>query len=121
MAELLLARAMASTNIAAPPEKVFDAWLSEDVASRFVAAGNHEVSAISSDPLDGGSVNVPNVPFFDASGYLVEGEGVVPDVAVERDPAVAEDAQLAAAVAQLLGAIAEAPYTPPAKPPGGWV
>lgn len=68
--------------------------------------------------IDGGGVNVPNVPFFDETGYLVEGHGVEPDVEVERDPASAEDAQLLAAVRLLLEAIAETPYDPPPKPPG---
>jgi len=74
MAELLLARALASTNIAAPPEKVFDAWLTKDIASCFLAAGNHEVSAISIDPREGGAFNVSMAntdSSFDHHGHYV--------------------------------------------------
>jgi tricorn protease len=52
--------------------------------------------------IDGGFVNVPNAPFFDESGWLIEGEGLHPDVAVERDPAAGTDAQLDAALARLM-------------------
>ena len=58
MAELLLARAMASTTIAAPPEKVFNAWLDEDLASRFLAAGQTSVGALSIDAREGGAFSV---------------------------------------------------------------
>lgn len=68
--------------------------------------------------IDGGTVNVPNVPFFDETGFLIEGHGVESGVAVERDPALAEDAQLTAAIAQMLEAIAETPYVAPPKPSG---
>ncbi|HWW62240.1 MAG TPA: S41 family peptidase, partial [Thermoanaerobaculia bacterium] len=47
--------------------------------------------------IDGGAVNIPNAPFFDESGWLIEGHGLDPDVVVEGDP----DAQLDAAVKAL--------------------
>ncbi|HYH06998.1 MAG TPA: S41 family peptidase [Thermoanaerobaculia bacterium] len=52
--------------------------------------------------IDGGAVNVPNAPFFDETGWMAEGEGLVPDIAVTRDPAAEPDAQLEAAVQALL-------------------
>jgi tricorn protease len=52
--------------------------------------------------IDGGSINVPSAPFFDETGWLIEGEGLAPDIAVTRDPAADEDAQLEAAVKALL-------------------
>jgi len=48
--------------------------------------------------IDGGAVNVPNAPFFDESGWLIEGTGLEPDYPVERDPAAAGDVQLEEAV-----------------------
>jgi len=51
--------------------------------------------------IDGGAVNVPNAPFFDDTGWLIEGQGLEPDVKVERDPAASDDAQLDAAIAAL--------------------
>lgn len=51
--------------------------------------------------IDGGAVNVPNAPFYDESGWLLEGHGLEPDVAVERDPASDADAQLDAAIRTL--------------------
>jgi len=50
--------------------------------------------------IDGGSVNVPDAPFFDAEGHTYEGVGIEPDVVVPRDPASTVDAQLEAAVRQ---------------------
>jgi tricorn protease len=35
--------------------------------------------------IDGGSVNVPNAPFFDESGWLIEGHGLEPDVVVDDE------------------------------------
>jgi tricorn protease len=52
--------------------------------------------------IDGGAVNVPNAPFFDTAGWMPEGEGLEPDVAMTRDPAADADAQLEAAVQALL-------------------
>jgi hypothetical protein len=46
-------------------------------------------------------VNVPNAPFFDDSGWLIEGHGLDPDVMIVRDPSRTEDAQLDAAIAAL--------------------
>ena len=55
--------------------------------------------------IDGGSINVPAAPFFDETGWLLEGRGLEPDVAIEDDPAANEDAQLDAAIAALLAQI----------------
>lgn len=69
--------------------------------------------------IDGGAVNVPNAPFFDESGWLIEGRGFVPDVVVENDPAGmfrGEDAQLDAAVKAMLEAVQQRPYAPPKIP-----
>lgn len=48
--------------------------------------------------IDGGALNIPNAPFFDETGWQPEGHGIDPDVAVELDPAAAEDAQLEEAI-----------------------
>lgn len=58
MAELLLARAMASTSIKAPPEKIFDAWLNPDLAGRFLAAGSTHVESIKIDAREGGAFRI---------------------------------------------------------------
>ncbi|HYC58100.1 MAG TPA: S41 family peptidase [Thermoanaerobaculia bacterium] len=59
--------------------------------------------------LDGGEVNVPNAPFFDESGWLIEGHGIDPDVIVEDDPArrteFDPDPQLVTAVQAMLEAL----------------
>ncbi|HEY0160442.1 MAG TPA: S41 family peptidase, partial [Thermoanaerobaculia bacterium] len=52
--------------------------------------------------IDGGSVNVPNAPFLDETGWMAEGEGLGPDIVVTRDPAARSDAQLDAAVQALM-------------------
>jgi tricorn protease len=70
--------------------------------------------------IDGGAVSVPNAPFFDETGWLIEGHGIETDVNVEDDPARrerGEDAQLDAAIAAMLKAIAERPYVEPPVPP----
>jgi tricorn protease len=59
--------------------------------------------------IDGGSINVPNAPFFDESGWLIEGHGLEPDLPVTRDPAADADAQLEAAVQALLAKLPPAP------------
>ncbi|HEV7921358.1 MAG TPA: S41 family peptidase [Thermoanaerobaculia bacterium] len=56
--------------------------------------------------IDGGAVNVPNAPFFDAEGgFSIEGHGIDPDVVVEQDPAQAKDAQLEAAIKAMLAVL----------------
>jgi tricorn protease len=57
--------------------------------------------------IDGGAVNVPNAPFFDESGWLIEGHGLEPDVVIARDPVSEADAQLDKAIEVLLK-----PHTP---------
>lgn len=53
--------------------------------------------------IDGGAVNVPNAPFFDESGWLIEGRGLEPDIAVFDDPARLDvDAQLDRAIEEML-------------------
>jgi len=68
--------------------------------------------------IDGGSVNVPDAPFFDGSGWLIEGHGLDPDVVVEDDPVRpgGRDPQLEAAIRAMRKAIAEHAYVPPVKP-----
>jgi tricorn protease len=69
--------------------------------------------------IDGGYVNVPNAPFFDESGWPIEGHGLDPDIEVELDPArmLREgDAQLDAAVKAMLSALAAKPYRAPSRP-----
>ena len=71
--------------------------------------------------LDGGYVNVPNAPFYNETGWLFEGHGLDPDVAVEPDPArmwTEGDAQLAAAVKTLSEALNTKTFRPPALPAG---
>jgi tricorn protease len=65
--------------------------------------------------IDGGAVNVPNAPFYDESGWLIEGHGLAPDRLVEWDPARPEDPQLEAAITEMLAAIAK-PYRAPGPP-----
>jgi len=65
--------------------------------------------------IDGGAVNVPNAPFYDESGWLIENHGVEPDRLVFWDPAKAADPQLEAAIEEMMKAIAK-PYRAPGKP-----
>ncbi|HKR64168.1 MAG TPA: S41 family peptidase, partial [Thermoanaerobaculia bacterium] len=61
--------------------------------------------------IDGGSLNVPNAPFFDDSGWIGEGRGIEPDVVIEDDPArrgpMDLDPQLDAAVRALMSKLKE--------------
>ena len=67
--------------------------------------------------IDGGSVNVPEFGFADVNGnYVIEGEGVEPDIEVDNDPAsviAGRDPQLERAIEEVLNKI-EA--NPPALP-----
>ena len=70
--------------------------------------------------IDGGSLNVPAAPFFDRGEWLIEGHGIVPDVAVEDDPGsrteMGIDPQLRAAVREMMKAIETKPYRVPNVP-----
>ncbi|MEA2336192.1 MAG: tricorn protease [Thermoanaerobaculia bacterium] len=66
--------------------------------------------------IDGGSINVPDAPFFDRSGWLIENHGLDPDVAVNLDPSRPGDPQLEAAIAAMRKAIAAHPYVSPHRP-----
>lgn len=70
--------------------------------------------------IDGGSVFVPEFGLGQPDkGWIVEGEGVSPDIEVENDPVSGEDAQLDRAIEEVLGRIeSEKPvYAPKPAPP----
>ncbi len=75
--------------------------------------------------IDGGGLTAPDYRVYDAEGrWIIENEGVVPDVTVELDPAEmadGRDAQLEAAIEYLLDKLEEEPVTWPehAAPPSG--
>ncbi len=77
---------------------------------------------ISGNPglIDGGYVSVPTFGFYETDGtWGVEGHGVDPDIEVLADPALMReggDPQLERAVAEMLAAIADHPYTLPQRP-----
>jgi tricorn protease len=70
--------------------------------------------------LDGGNVFVPQQATNDVDGsYIIEGEGVSPDIEVENDPlsvAAGRDPQLERAVKEVLKAIERDPKRLPKKP-----
>jgi tricorn protease len=70
--------------------------------------------------IDGGSVNVPEFGFANLDGeYVIEGEGVHPDIEVDNDPAsvlAGRDRQLERAIAELLSRIENDPRRFPDRP-----
>jgi tricorn protease len=70
--------------------------------------------------LDGGNATVPLQATNDVNGnYIVEGEGVPPDIEVENDPAsvlAGHDPQLERGIEEVLKAIAAKPMKPPKRP-----
>ncbi|AKS41889.1 S41 family peptidase [Wenzhouxiangella marina] len=70
--------------------------------------------------IDGGSVNVPEFGFSDVNGnWVVEGEGVTPDIEVENDPAsviAGRDPQLERAIQEVMQKIESDPPRFPARP-----
>ncbi|MBA2354701.1 MAG: PDZ domain-containing protein, partial [Acidobacteria bacterium] len=69
--------------------------------------------------MDGGNVTAPNLAIFTEDGWVVENEGVAPDVEVEQTPAdviKGGDPQLERAIAMALEALAKSPVTPPKRP-----
>jgi tricorn protease len=71
--------------------------------------------------IDGGSVSVPMQATNDVDGsYIIEGEGVSPDIEVENDPAsviAGGDPQLERGVKEVLARMAEKPMRLPKRPP----
>jgi tricorn protease len=69
--------------------------------------------------MDGGSVTAPNVAIWTEDGWVVENEGVAPDVEVEQTPAdvlAGRDPQLEKAVEIALAELAKNPPRTPARP-----
>lgn len=71
--------------------------------------------------LDGGTVFVPTTATNDVDGsYVIEGQGVTPDIEVENDPAsviAGRDPQLERAIQEVLGAMQREPRQLPSRPP----
>jgi tricorn protease len=71
--------------------------------------------------VDGGSMQVPRYGNYIGDEWVVEGPGVSPTIEVESDPnlyAQGVDAQLEAAVKDMLAKIARNPIVRPIEPPG---
>jgi tricorn protease len=70
--------------------------------------------------IDGGSVNVPEFGFADIGGnYVIEGEGVSPDIEVDNDPAsviAGRDPQLERAIEEVMNRIEANPPSFPDRP-----
>lgn len=67
--------------------------------------------------LDGGEVYVPEFGMGGPDGdWIIEGEGVAPDIEVDNDPAGSGDAQLDRGIAEVLQRIEARPPAYPAKP-----
>lgn len=70
--------------------------------------------------LDGGFVTAPNLAIWTEDGFVVENEGVPPDVEVEQLPAqiiAGRDPQLEKAIEIALAELAKSPPTTPQRPP----
>ncbi|HEV7373153.1 MAG TPA: S41 family peptidase [Pyrinomonadaceae bacterium] len=71
--------------------------------------------------IDGGYVNIPNAPFFSNDGeWLIENQGIEPDVEVLDDPSLmadGHDPQLEAAIRLMLEEIRRKPKPQPRRPP----
>ncbi|MEE4638815.1 MAG: S41 family peptidase [Wenzhouxiangella sp.] len=70
--------------------------------------------------IDGGSVNVPEFGFADVNGnWVIEGEGVEPDIEVDNDPAsviAGRDPQLERAIEEVMARIQADPPSFPERP-----
>ena len=69
--------------------------------------------------MDGGNVTAPNLAIFTEEGWVVENEGVPPDIEVEQTPAdviAGKDPQLERAIKEALDALAKNPVKTPARP-----
>jgi len=69
--------------------------------------------------MDGGTVTAPNLAIFTDEGWVVENEGVAPDIEVEQTPAdviAGRDPQLDRAIKEALDALARHPVKAPTRP-----
>jgi tricorn protease len=69
--------------------------------------------------MDGGSVTAPNLAIFTDEGYIVENEGVPPDMEVEMRPAdviAGRDPQLEKAIEVALAELKKNPPKTPTRP-----
>jgi tricorn protease len=70
--------------------------------------------------MDGGTVTAPNLAIWTEDGFIVENEGVAPDVEVEQTPKdviAGRDPQLEKAIEIVLAELAKAPPVTPKRPP----
>jgi tricorn protease len=70
--------------------------------------------------MDGGRVTAPNLAIWTEDGFIVENEGVPPDVEVEQTPAdviAGKDPQLEKAIEIVLAELAKSPPAVPKRPP----
>jgi len=71
--------------------------------------------------MDGGAITAPNLAIWDAEkGWVVENEGVPPDIEVEQTPAdviAGRDPQLERAIAIVMEELKKNPPTSPKRPP----
>jgi tricorn protease len=71
------------------------------------------------DFIDGGSITAPNLAIWTEDGWIVENEGVPPDIEVEQTPAdviAGRDPQLDKAIAVALAELKKNPPAAPARP-----
>jgi tricorn protease len=69
--------------------------------------------------MDGGTVTAPNLAIFTDEGYIVENEGVAPDIEVEMRPAdviAGRDPQLEKAIEVALAELKKSPPKAPKRP-----
>jgi tricorn protease len=70
--------------------------------------------------IDGGTVTAPNVGIWTKDGFIVENQGVAPDVEVEQTPSEVisgKDPQLEKAIELALQQLKNNPQTDPVRPP----
>ena len=70
--------------------------------------------------MDGGSVTAPNLAFWNEDGFIIENEGVAPDVEVEQTPKeviVGRDPQLEKAIEVVLKELETKSPVTPKRPP----
>jgi tricorn protease len=70
--------------------------------------------------MDGGRVTAPNLAIWTEDGFVVENQGVAPDVEVEQTPKdviAGKDPQLEKAIEMILADLSKAPPATPKRPP----